>query len=99
MARRATTPCAACPEPQILPENELALTLFTRSGTQWNYSAMGIRTGLNYSGVEVVALRIMSAADWDDAFLRLQILEAAFLKIDGEKHGDAGTSSQAQRPG
>lgn len=75
--------CAGCPEPQILPENQVAISLFLACQTQWRCGMNG-RTGLDYSGVESAA-RLMETPDLPDTFARLRILEAEVLRVDRER--------------
>lgn len=43
----------------VLPENWDAVRLFLAADTQWNHAGMaGIRTGLRYEAVDIVARRL-----------------------------------------
>ena len=63
----------------LWPENEAVWNLFTGCATQWEHAGMdGVKVGLNYAGVEIVAARTsckMSHARFAD----LQLLENAAL--------------------
>ncbi len=60
------------------------MDLYLRCQTQWVYSGMaGVRTGLNYTGVEVVRRRMGVAEPVLDA---LQVIEQEFIDVDREKH-------------
>lgn len=59
--------------------------LFLRADTQWIYSGLGQRIGLNYLGVESIA-RILNIELTEDLFGRLQIAERARLREES-KHG------------
>ena len=87
LARRSDRRCEECPEPELLPENEPAVELFIRSMTQWRYDTRGLPLGLDYAGVEAAA-RMLGVEDVRDAFGRLQVIEAEWVKAVREKHGD-----------
>lgn len=71
-------------------ENENVWNLFTRCATQWQHAGMeGVKVGLNYRGVELVANRTgckLSHARFAD----LQLLESAALGAwDDQRIADA----------
>ena len=69
----------------VLPENWEAVTLFLKCCTQWRHAGMaGVRTGLDYSGVDVV-MRRTDIEDPQDAFWRLQQIESEVLAALAEK--------------
>lgn len=57
------------------------MRLYLLCQTQWVYSGMGVRTGLNYQSVEVVARQEKL---WDDghAFRGLRVIELELLAVD-----------------
>ncbi|MGE0289689.1 MAG: DUF1799 domain-containing protein [Bradyrhizobium sp.] len=67
-----------------MPESDPAVGLYLRCQTQWQYSGMGQRTGLNYAGVEAVA-RLTGAPESVEAFAGLQVIEREFMQVDMER--------------
>jgi hypothetical protein len=63
----------------VWPENWPAVQVWVRAQTQWRMGMGGV-TGMDYSGVEMV-MRQMKIEDAPDCFGRIQVLEAATLKI------------------
>ena len=63
----------------IYPENWDAVQLFLRVQSQWYFSGLGQRTGLNYSGVETAA-RLLGYNLTPDLFDQVQNLELAAIK-------------------
>jgi hypothetical protein len=69
----------------VLPENWDAVMLFLKCCTQWRHAGLaGIRTGLDYSAVDVV-MRHTDIKDPQDAFWRLQQIESEALAALAEK--------------
>jgi hypothetical protein len=60
----------------VLPENWQAVNAFLACGTQWRHDRNGVPLGLRYEGVDVV-LRRRGVENIDDAFRRVQVMEAA----------------------
>lgn len=87
-SRNSSAPCGRCPEPELLPENEAAIDLYLSSQTQWVYSGMGQRTGLNYAGVEADA-RMMRLDVRPEDYLGLKIIEREMLQVDVEQRDKA----------
>jgi len=63
----------------VWPENWQSVQVWTRAQTQWRMG-FGGPTGLDYNGVEAV-MRQMKIEDTGDCFDRIQVLEAATLRI------------------
>lgn len=63
----------------LWPENERVWNLFVACATQWQHAGMdGMKVGLNYAGVEIVALRTNCKLG-RERFADLQLLENAAL--------------------
>ncbi len=61
--------------------------MFIACLTQWEYPPMGgVPLGLDYPAVESV-MRMLSVADQNDCFRRVQIMERAALEELRKQHG------------
>lgn len=92
--RDSEAACGECPEPQLLPENDIAVNVFCGCQTQWRHAGMGQRTGLDYTGVESV-MRMMNIDDTHDTLARIQIMERELLSIDADKAKTRGDNHGA----
>ena len=64
----------------VLPENWDAVLAFLRCATQWRYAGMtGVRTGLDYTAVDVVVRR-SGLANPDAVFGQIQTIESGALE-------------------
>lgn len=81
-------PCADCPRPRVLPECEPLVAAYIVCQTQWRVG-MGGRVGLDYTACRV-AMEAQRAAlalpPEAEAFEALQLIEAAMLQADAERH-------------
>jgi len=62
-----------------------AAALLISLDTQWNYSATGMRIGLNYAGVEAM-VRLHDMKMDSETFSKIQILERELIVIGQEKN-------------
>ena len=66
-----------------MEENWAAVRLFVACATQWRFAGMnGVRTGLDYAGVEAAA-RMAGIEVTGDLFDRLRIMERTALAASG----------------
>mgnify|MGYP001773177991 CR=1 FL=1 len=69
----------------VLPENWDAVLTFLKCATQWRYAGMaGVRTGLDYTAVDVV-IRRSDLADPDKVFGQIQTIESGALEAFREQ--------------
>lgn len=69
----------------VLPENWDAVLTFLKCATQWRYAGMtGVRTGLDYTAVDVV-IRMSELADPAKTFSQLQTIESGALEAFREQ--------------
>ena len=70
-----------------MPENVDAIALFAAASTQWRYAFSGVRTGLDYSGVESM-IRMHGIDPDSETFSKIQILERELIAVDRENHAE-----------
>lgn len=85
----APPPEPAKPTPEaslgVFPANWAALRVFLSLATQWRRAGMeGVRTGLDYRALPVVAGALGIPAD-ADLLARLRVLEGEALRVMGEE--------------
>jgi len=79
--------CADCPEPKLLPENDLAARAYLACHTQWNVGTAG-RTGLRYEGCTAILgvhAGNLGIADMSETMAQIQCIEIAMLGADAER--------------
>lgn len=81
-----------------MPESLPAVELYLRSQTQWVYSGMGVRTGLNYVGVDIVQSRMPPPDDPAQVFEGLQVIEQEMLNTDRERREQEQEQKQSAGP-
>lgn len=81
--RPAASAADAEPTFCLWPENEPAWQLWLAVQTQWRHAGMaGLRTGLDYAGVQVVIQRSGTRRRlWGRRFAELQVMERAALEV------------------
>lgn len=67
-----------------MPENEIAVDLFQRLASQWNWSSGGGCMGLNYQSIDFL-FRLKGTKGRRRVFDDIQIMEFAALKVFNEK--------------
>lgn len=80
---------------EVDPENWDAVVLFMRCQTQWTIGGTGQRTGLNYSGVEVVA-RFSRVEFTPDLFDQVQLLELTVINELSKRATHGKTPSRSR---
>lgn len=85
----------------VYHDNWLITQTFDRCGTQWSYVSVGglrtptvstplvgVRSGLNYPGVDVVVRRFVPRKLQQEVWEGLQVMERAVLIYDSEQAAD-----------
>lgn len=65
---------------EVWPENESALEIFCRLGTQWKVGALGGFLGLDYSGV-LALFDLLGVENRKEMFDKVQDMERAALPV------------------
>lgn len=70
----------------VYHDNWLAVQTFQRCSTQWHRAGMaGVRSGLDYPGVDIVVRRFVSRKQQQLVWEELQLMERAVLAYDSEQ--------------
>ena len=80
-------PCADCPRPEVLEENDDAVALFHAVQTQVRRDRHGVFCGFDYAGVQAAMTLMPLSTPPPELFEKLRVMEQEILDIMKELAG------------